>query len=78
MLGPFPYFSMRPIDHTLRDHSAKKHKPYSFAKDQYATWTMQVPAGHVAHVLHGHGGVTQHEEEVELPKGSTLLKMERK
>lgn len=69
---------MRPIDHTLRDHGAKKHKPYSFPKDAYTTWTVQVPEGHVAHVLHGHGGVTQHGcGEHELPKGSVLLKFEK-
>ncbi len=69
---------MRQIDHTLRDHSAKKHKPYSFAKDLYTTWKVQVAPGQIAHVLHDHGGVTQHEEEVELPKGSVLVKMEKR
>lgn len=72
---------MRPIDHTLKDHDARKHeriKPYQFHRDVHTTWKVQVPESHVAHVQHADGRITQHECGChETPKGATLVKMER-
>ena len=73
---------MRPIDHTLKSHDARKHEPYSFHRDMYSTWKVQVIPGQIAHIMHHDGRVDRlgpHPEGTdghEIPKASRLTKME--